>query len=247
MVIFLVCCTYNKGMKKTLFSLCMAVVVVFLAAVGLCVRVLAAPRAVSAFDHAICVVLDAGHGGIDGGVSGKNTGIKESELNLSIVYKLKTCLEDMGFRVELTRKTDAGLYGTTAKGFKKRDMQKRKEIIEAVGPDMLISIHQNYYPTRSTRGGQVFYSKQQAGSGKLAVDLQRNLNALYANEGARGRIAASGQFFMLECADCPSVIVECGFLSNAADEQLLSTEAWQVALAESLAKGVMDYFSDQSA
>lgn len=230
-----------------MISVCMAVVVVFLTAVGLCVRVLAAPRAVSAFDNELCVVLDAGHGGIDGGVMGKNTGIKESELNLSIVYKLKTCLEEMGFRVELTRKTDAGLYGTTAKGFKKRDMQKRKEIIEEADPDLLISIHQNYYPTRNTRGGQVFYGKQQKNSGKLAVGMQKNLNALYAREGVKGRIAASGQFFMLECADCPSVLVECGFLSNAADEKLLSTETWQVALAENLAKSVMDYFSDVSA
>ena len=225
----------------------MAVVVVFSAAVGLCVQVLAAPRSVSAFDNALCVVLDAGHGGIDGGVVGKNTGVKESDLNLEIVYKLKTSLEDMGFRVELTRKTDAGLYGTTAKGFKKRDMQRRKEIIAEADPALVISIHQNYYPTRSTRGGQVFYSKEQAGSGKLAVGLQGELNALYAKEGARARVATSGNFFMLECADCPSVIVECGFLSNAEDERLLSDETWQKTLAETLAGGVMSYFSDLSA
>lgn len=234
------------GMKKTVFAVCMAVVVIFSAALGLCVQVLTAPRAVSAFDNALCVVLDAGHGGIDGGVVGKNTGMKESDVNLSIVYKLKTSLEDMGFRVELTRKTDAGLYGTTAKGFKKRDMQKRKELIEAADPALLISIHQNYYPTRATRGGQVFYSKMQSGSRRLAVGLQEKLNALYAQEGAKGRNAASGQFFMLECADCPSVIVECGFLSNADDERLLSSEAWQKKLSETLASGVMDYFSDVS-
>ena len=219
----------------------------FSAAVGLCVRVLAAPRAVSAFDNTMCVVLDAGHGGIDGGVVGKVTGIKESDLNLAITYRLKTCLEDMGFRVVLTRKTDAGLYGTTAKGFKKRDMQKRKEIIEAENPDLLISIHQNYYPTRHARGGQVFYGKEQVGSRRLALGLQDTLNHLYAKEGAGGRVAASGQFFMLQCADCPSVLIECGFLSNALDEALLVEEEWQGDLADALAQGVMAYFFDESA
>ena len=104
--------------------------------------------------------------------------IKESDLNLSIVYQLKSSLEEMGFRVELTRKTEAGLYGTTAKGFKKRDMQRRKEIIEEVSPSLLISIHQNYYPARGTRGGQVLYNREQEGGRALAVGLQKKLNAL---------------------------------------------------------------------
>lgn len=234
-------------MKKTYVAMVMAVIVAFSAAIGLCVRVLAAPRFVSAFDCALCVVLDAGHGGIDGGVVGRNTGIKESDLNLSITYKLKDCLESMGFRVELTRKTDAGLYGTTAKGFKKRDMQKRKEIIEEADPALVISIHQNFYPTRNTRGGQVFYGKEQTGSRRLALTLQENINRLYAGEGARGRNAASGQFFILQCTDCPSVIVECGFLSNTEDERLLSSKAWQADLAKTIADGVMDYFTEATA
>lgn len=234
-------------MKKTYIAVVMAVIVAFSAAVGLCVRVLAAPRSVSAFDRAMCIVLDAGHGGIDGGVVGRSTGIKESDLNLAIVYKLKDCLEVMGFRVELTRKTEAGLYGTTAKGFKKRDMQRRKEIIEEADPDLLISIHQNFYPTRNTRGGQVFYGKEQTGSRRLAFTLQENINRLYAEENARGRAAASGQFFILQCANCPAVIVECGFLSNTEDERLLLSEQWQADLAKTLADGVMDYFTEFTA
>lgn len=225
----------------------MAVVVAFSAAVGLCVSVLNAPRAVAAMNDALRIVLDAGHGGVDGGVVGRDTGVKESDLNLAITYKLKTALEDMGFEVFLTRKTEAGLYGTTAKGFKKRDMQKRKEIIEQADPALVISIHQNFYPTRNTRGGQVFYSKESAGGQKLALAMQKNLNLLYKEEGVRSRNVASGQFFMLECADCPSVLVECGFLSNRADETLLTDEGWQKRLAESLSLGVMEYFSDVSA
>jgi N-acetylmuramoyl-L-alanine amidase len=234
-------------MKKSVFAVCMAVFMAFSAAVGLCVRVLSVPRAVAAFDDAFCIVLDAGHGGIDGGVVGKTTGIKESDLNLDITYQLQGCLEDMGFKVVLTRKTEAGLYGTTAKGFKKRDMQRRKEIIQEASPDLLISIHQNYYSTKNARGGQVFYGKDQLGSRRLAVILQQNLNELYAENGGKGRIAASGQFFMLQCAECPSVIVECGFLSNARDEGLLTSKEWQRILSERLTRGVVEYFFDATA
>lgn len=234
-------------MKRMIFAVCMAVVVVFSAAVGLCVRVLNAPRAVAAVNDTLRIVLDAGHGGVDGGVVGRDTGVKESDLNLAIAYRLKTELENMGFEVLLTRKTEAGLYGTTAKGFKKRDMQKRKEFIEQVDPALLISLHQNFYPTRNTRGAQVFYNKENAGGRKMALILQKKLNTLYAEEGARGRNAASGQFFMLECADCPSVLIECGFLSNRADEALLATEGWQKRLAENISAGVMEYLSDVSA
>ena len=95
-------------MKKVFFTVSMAVAVFFTAAVGLCVKELTAPQAVAAFEDGMRIVLDAGHGGIDGGVVGRTTGIKESELNLSITYKLKAELEDMGFLVTLTRKTDAG-------------------------------------------------------------------------------------------------------------------------------------------
>lgn len=220
--------------------------VVFIAAVGVCLRALFTAQAVSAFEEGMRIVLDAGHGGIDGGVVGKKTGIKESDLNLAIVYKLKTELEELGFEVVLTRKTEAGLYDTAAKGFKKRDMQKRKEIIERVNPSMVLSIHQNFYPSQVTRGGQVFYDGKNERSKKLALLTQQKLNELYAQEGTKGRNATSGEFFMLSCSDCPSVIVECGFLSNERDEALLTDEGWQKKLAKTLALGVLAYFSDIS-
>lgn len=234
-------------MKRIFFAICISVAVIFTAAVGLCVSVLTAPRTVAATDDGLCIVIDAGHGGIDGGVVGKTTGVKESDINLDLAYELKVALEDMGFRVVLTRKTEAGLYGTPTKGFKKRDMQKRKEIVEETDPSMVISLHQNFYPTRNTRGAQVFYVKKNAAGERLAWLLQRGLNTLYAKEGARARNAASGEFFMLQCSDCPSVLVECGFLSNREDERLLTSESWKKALASTIAEGVMSYFSDLSA
>ena len=234
-------------MKRLFYGICISVALIFAMAVGLCVRVLSAPPTVAAVEDTLCIVLDAGHGGVDGGVTGKETKIKESDINLAITYQVKAELEALGFEVVLTRKTESGLYGTATKGFKKRDMQKRRQIIEETDPAMVISLHQNFYPTRNTRGAQVFYSKGNAGGQRLALLMQKELNVLYAKEGARARNAASGQFYMLECSDCPSVLVECGFLSNREDERLLTSEGWQKTLGQTIAASVMSYFSDFTA
>ena len=234
-------------MKRLFYGICISVALIFAMAVGLCVGVLSAPPTVAAVEDTLCIVLDAGHGGVDGGVTGKETKIKESDINLAITYQVKTELEALGFEVILTRKTEAGLYGAATKGFKKRDMQKRRQIIEETDPAMVISLHQNFYPTRNTRGAQVFYSKGNAGGQRLALLMQKELNVLYAKEGARARNAASGQFYMLECSDCPSVLVECGFLSNREDERLLTSEGWQKTLGQTIAASAMSYFSDFTA
>ena len=225
----------------------MAVVMAFVAAVALCVRVLRAPVSVfSASQSGIKIVLDAGHGGIDGGVTGVRTGVKESDLNLAITLVLKEELEKMGFEVTLTRKTETGLYGTTAKGFKKRDMEKRKEIILEEKPSLVLSIHQNKFPSKSQRGAQVFYNKKSSNGKKFALTLQEKLNGLYKTEGVKERKASSGDFFMLNITTAPSVIIECGFLSNPSDENLLLSKDWQKRLAENIAEGVMAYLSDNA-
>ena len=231
--------------KKTFFALSMAVVMMFVSATVLCLRALNAPQAVFGSENSsMKIVLDAGHGGIDGGVVGKTTKAKESDVNLAITMRLKDTLADMGFEVTLTRKTEAGLYGTTAKGFKKRDMQKRKEIIERADPDLVISIHQNYYPSASSRGAQVFYKKSDEKGEQFAKALQNKLNALYAEEGVKQRNAMAGEYFMLSCTPSPSVIIECGFLSSALDEALLIDAAWQRQLSEAIAAGAVAYLAE---
>ncbi len=227
-----------------IFAVTLAVVIGFISAVALCVQALSA-QTVAAFSSEMRVVIDAGHGGIDAGVSGRQTGVKESDVNLAIAMLLKGELEDMGFAVTLTRKTEAGLYGTTAKGFKKRDMLRRKEIIEDAKPSMILSIHQNYYSAQYVRGGQVFYAPQREESKPLAEVLQTGLNCLYAEEGVKARKVTKGEYFLLDCYPCPSVIVECGFLSSE-DESLLINGVWQKKLAETLAAGVGAYLSEEA-
>ena len=231
--------------KKTVLAVCTAVVMAFVTAVALCVQALRAPVSVfSASQSGLKIVLDAGHGGMDGGVTGVKTGINESDLNLQIVFALKTELETLGFEVALTRKTDAGLYGTTAKGFKRRDMEKRKEIILEEKPALVVSVHQNKYPSKAQRGAQVFYRKNATNGKKLALALQDKLNALYAEDGVKARKATAGEFFMLNITNAPSVSVECGFLSSPLDENLLTSGAWQKRLAENISAGIMAYLSD---
>ena len=102
------------------------------------------------------IVLDAGHGGIDGGVSGVSTGIKESELNLKVVKKLETYLISAGMSVTITRNSDAGLYGVATKNLKRKDMEKRRDIIKSVEPHLVVSVHMNKYSLSPRRGAQVF-------------------------------------------------------------------------------------------
>lgn len=232
-------------MKRHLIILCIAAAVSFVFALSLCISSLTAP--VFAQESKLKIVLDAGHGGIDGGVVGRKTGKKESEINLAIVMLLKSELEESGFEVVLTRKTDGGLYGVATDGFKRRDMKKRKEIIENANPELMVSVHQNFYPSASVRGGQVFFEQGNIDGERLAQSLQNGLNSLYEKEGAKSRLIKTGEYYMLSCCDCPSVIVECGFLSNLKDEELLVKKTGQKKIAAAIFSGILGYFAQNGA
>ena len=190
------------------------------------------------------VVLDAGHGGIDGGVSGIKSGVHESDINLAIVKKLETYLIDAGITVVLTRSSDAGLYGVASSTLKRRDMERRKEIIEKAQPTLVVSVHMNYYPNSSRRGGQVFYKKGSEKSELLAQSLQKGLNSLYGD--VKDYSPLTGDYYILNCTEYPSVIAECGFLSNPVDDALLNDEEFQSELAYSLFYGIINYLTESS-
>ena len=187
----------------------------------------------------IKIVLDAGHGGIDGGVYGVNTMVKESELNLSIVKKLESYLIGSGFNVVLTRSSDAGLYGIATKNRKKKDMQKRSEIINKVKPALVVSIHMNKFSLSTRRGAQVFYKANDENGKKLANFVQESFNNMENN--ARDCSALMGDYFILNCSEYPSIIAECGFLSNPEDEALLVTDAYQDEIAYAIFKGIVEF------
>ena len=214
-------------------------------ALGTCIGAGAgvAAKAVSATSPNMpTVVIDAGHGGIDNGVQGIKSKTDEADINLAIARKLKSKLSGAGFNCVMTRTSEAGLYGDTSKGFKRRDMQKRKQIIEECGADMVISVHQNFCPLPSKRGGIVFFDKTSETSGALAEKIQSELNAL--PQCKKPTEAMHGDYYMLKCTSSPSVIVECGFLSNAEEDELLNDENYQQAVAYAIFKGAVNYLSD---
>lgn len=185
------------------------------------------------------VVIDAGHGGIDGGASG-SLGVYEREINLSISYKLKEMFESRGYKVTLTRTDENGLYDDTSPGFKLRDLKRRVEIIKNANPDLFISVHLNTYTSPMRRGAQVFYKKGNDYSKKLAENVQVELNLL--KESKRMYDALSGDYYLLNSINIPAIIVECGFLSNPEEEKLLLTSSYQKTLAKAIYNGTIRYF-----
>ncbi len=223
--------------KKSVIITVIAIIIAGIA-LGLCAGALAASA--SATNSGRVIVIDAGHGGVDAGVLGKETKIKESDVNLAVAKQLKGYFSEAGFKVVMTRTSNGGLYGLPTSGFKMRDMKKRKQIIEESGADMVISVHQNSCPLESRRGGQTFYDPQSETGKILAECIQASLNDM--EECVKKSSALPGDYYMLKCTDNPSVIVECGFLTNGEDEKLLSSPSYQQKVAYAVFKGAVSFF-----
>lgn len=185
------------------------------------------------------VVIDAGHGGMDGGKIGINGEI-EKEINLSIAQKLKSLLEQQGIAVVMTRTDDNGLYEESIPNKKQQDMKRRCELINETEAALVVSIHQNSYTEASVRGPQVFYYKNSAAAKEIAVILQDALNDFLEIEKPRA-CKANDSYYILRKTERPTVIVECGFLSNPEEAVLLSTEAYQQKVAQAISMGVLRF------
>lgn len=187
------------------------------------------------------VVVDAGHGGIDGGCVGKDTGVYESNLNLKYAYNLATQLSNMNISVILTRTDENGLYDSGVPNLKKSDMLKRKNIIESNAPDLVISIHMNSFPLRSCNGAQAFYKKGSQSGKILAQDIQGQLYDLLDNARTQANV---GDYYIVNCTDIPSVLVECGYLSNPNEERLLQQEDYQNKVCYAISCGVIKFLNE---
>lgn len=185
------------------------------------------------------ILVDAGHGGMDGGARARDSGVWEKEINLQVAQAVRRALEEAGARVIMTREAD-GQYSEK----KREDLTARLNLAQAGGADMLLSIHMNEYRARKESGPQVFYRAGQAQSRLLAGALQAALIAGLSP--ARERVAMAGDYFMLSL-DIPSVLVECGFLSNAQEERLLLDPAYQFRIAQAICRGVEEYVGLENA
>lgn len=188
----------------------------------------------------ITIVLDAGHGGIDGGSVGVNTKITEKELNLVYSKKLENYLKAFGIRVVQTRYSLDGLYDPTSKNLKESDMKRRAEIIEKTKPQAVVSIHMNKYTDSRLRGAQVFYNEENPNSINLANSIR---DELVKNIEHSRDLTLSGDYYMVKCSNIPSVIVECGFLSNPDEEILLQDEKYQERICYTIFLGIIRYLN----
>lgn len=189
--------------------------------------------AVETTADAFTVAVDAGHGGFDGGTTGIATGTPEAGLNLSVAKYLKEKLAAKGIVVVMTRADDTALAAT-----KKKDLARRKEIISQESIDLVVSVHMNNFSDKSISGAMAFYQKGSEEGQKLA---QTVIDEVCDATDRKRRLANPGDYFILRECPCPAVLIECGFLSNAAEEQKLLDEAYLESIADAIARGVLGY------
>ena len=195
------------------------------------------PYLLDAAPPAYYVILDYGHGGSDCGAVGVETGVLESDLNLQIGERTAKALEDRGCFVLRTR-TGPEAIGKT----KRDDMAARGAILCTEGADCTVSIHMNKFGDRSVKGPMCYF---QAGSDDGRALAQSVIDALCPALGRKPRLANPGNNYVTRIPSVPSVLIECGFLSNPEDERNLQDDAFQQLLADAIADGVLTFLAQR--
>lgn len=193
------------------------------------------------------VIVDAGHGGADGGAVALD-GSAEKVINLQISQKLASLLRLYGFNVIMTREDDDSIHDESAETLRQKkvsDIHNREKIINENPDAIFISIHQNKFDDSSVHGTQVFYSKNNPLSLVLAQNIQNTVAQNLQKDNYR-KIKQSGtEIYLLYHSQIPSVMVECGFVSNYEDLQNLKNEEYQKKIAQSIADGIIKYYKEQ--
>lgn len=188
------------------------------------------------------LIIDAGHGGEDGGAVVGD--ILEKDINLLVSNDTAALLTICGFDVSMTRSTDSALTndGKDVRQRKYNDMKMRLDAINASPDNVIISIHQNKFSNASSHGAQVFYSPNHPESAGLAECMRRSVVSLLQPDNNRECKKAGKEIYLLYNAKNPAVIVECGFLSNRSERELLLDEGYQKQLALAVTTGFLDYY-----
>ncbi len=191
------------------------------------------------------IILDPGHGGIDGGAVGRNTKTLESNINLKIGLKLRQYLEESGCIVIMTRDEDVGLYtdGGTVRKRKNEDLRNRKKIFDGSNADLVVSIHLNSFPQGKYYGAQTFDPQNSDNSKTAAESIQKSLVQILDNNNKR-KASLKKDVYIMKNVKTPIIIVECGFLSNSREELLLGKSSYQDKIAWSIYVGLMNYYND---
>lgn len=194
-------------------------------------------------DHTI--VIDAGHGGEDGGASSM-AGRPESSYNLEIALKLNDLLHLLGYRTKMIRVRDESVYvtGTSIAEKKVSDLRERVRMVNETGNAILVSIHQNMFSDSRYHGAQVFYGPE-GESKDLAEQLQVALRQ-FLNPGSNRKIKKADGIYLMQHIKCMGVLVECGFLSNPEEEAMLRTKEYQQKLSCVIAGTLSQFLTDEA-
>jgi N-acetylmuramoyl-L-alanine amidase len=191
------------------------------------------------------VIIDAGHGGRDNGAIGY-TGTEEDNINLAIALKLRRLVEQAGGVALMIREDDTGLYDETKRtGRKLEDLLNRQKQFKESAADLIIGIHLNSFPQNQYYGAQTFYKEGDKKSRKLAEYIQAEMLSVI-DRGNDRKIKPKNDLYLFKDNDITGVLVECGFLSNPEEEELLKQEHYQERLAWSVFSGVVKYFEEES-
>ncbi len=188
------------------------------------------------------IVIDAGHGGRDGGSVGVN-GTIEKEINLEYSVALRDKLVQAGYNVIMTRSDDNGLYDENATNKKISDMKARFNVIRQANPSLVISIHMNSFTNSSAKGALTYYRTGDPASRTCGNLIQKSFNT-YCN--ARSTSASVGDYFILNCSYYTSVLVECGFLSNPEEERMLNTDEYKNKMVNAICSALTLYFGNSA-
>lgn len=189
------------------------------------------------------IVIDAGHGGEDGGAVADD-GTVEKDINLKISLSLRDLFKKAGYNVTMTRDKDTSLYNSdekTIKSKKTADMKKRLEIYNSRSDNIIISIHQNKFEEKKYSGAQVFYSPNNESSQVLAETVRKSIVSSVQKDNKRETKEATKSIYLLYNTPQPAIIVECGFLSNNNELSLLKDEKYQNKIAYAIFNGTLDY------
>ena len=191
------------------------------------------------------VIIDAGHGGVDGGAT-SCTGVLESQINLEIALKLDDLMHLLGYDTIMIRTTDCSVYtqGKTIAAKKVSDLKERVRIANQTENAMLISIHQNQFTDSRYSGAQVFYAKT-SGSEQLAKQMQASFIETL-NSGSKRQVKKASGIYLMEHIQCTGVLIECGFLSNPEEEANLRRGEYQNKICCVLAAACSQYLQTVS-
>ena len=186
----------------------------------------------------VTIVLDPGHGGSDPGKIGVND-VEEKTVNLEIAKRVQKLLKKEKIDVVMTREKDTMLTGRDGQATKVGDLKARVAMINETKPALAVSIHQNSYHQEGVKGAQVFYYSHSEDGKKAAEVMQKALLSLNTDNNRKAK--ANDTYYLLKRTEPPTIIVECGFLSNWEEAELLKDKEYQESIAEAIVEGIKAY------